>query len=210
MQSLHAESCKTILRSGVIFGSMLFIAAPLTVAARAQQPIHIPQQLITYEENPRVSLPLIICWHGGKKNLYIQTEASDAGVAAQMGVNYVPQLANAIDAPGGAVDDIYVVTNSVQQDQYNILPSEPLPVGPKNADPNYTPLWRISQVTWNAGVKQVTITSEAQALKAQADGLVTIVKTRIVVNCPVIYTDAGGLLPKAVISLNDKDGGGKK
>jgi hypothetical protein len=30
-------------------------------------------------------------------------------------------------------------------------------------------------------------------------------KTRAVVNCPVIYTDAGGLLPKAVIRL--KNGG---
>ena len=45
-------------------------------------------------------------------------------------VNDVPRLANAIDAPIGAVDDIYVFTNSTRPDQYNILPSEPKPVGP--------------------------------------------------------------------------------
>lgn len=31
-----------------------------------------------------------------------------------------------------------------------------------------------------------------------ATGLVTVEKTRIVLNCPVIYTSVGGLLPKAV------------
>jgi hypothetical protein len=41
--------------------------------------------------------------------------------------------------------------------------------------------------------------SEEEVLSAQSQGLVTIVKTNIVVNCPVIYTPAGGLLPTAKI-----------
>ena len=173
--------------------------------AKAQQRVTIPQGSISYEDDPKVVLPLVICWHDGKKDLYIQTEASDPTIAAAQEVNYVPRLSNAIDAPNGAVDDIYVFTNSTQTDQYNILPSEPKPVGPNNRDPDYTPIWQVSKVTWKDGVHQRTIKSETEVLDAEAKGFVIIEKTRAVVNCPVIYTDAGGLLPKAVIRL--KNGG---
>jgi hypothetical protein len=167
------------------------------------QQVKIPQGLISYEDNPRVGLPLVICWHDGKKDLYIQTDASDPAIAAAQKVNYVPQLANAIDAPNGAVDDIYVFTNSTETDQYNILPSEPKPVGPNNRDTSYSPLWQVSMVTWKDGIRQTTLKSESAVLDAEAKGLVVLEKTRIVLNCPVLYTDAGGLLPKAVVRLKD-------
>ena len=173
--------------------------------AMAQQ-VKIPQGSISYEENPKVVLPLVICWHDGKKDLYIQTDASDPAIAAAQNVNYVPQLANAIDAPNGAVDDIYVFTNSTEKDQYNILPSEPKPVGPNNRDTSYSPLWQVSQVTWKDGVGQRTLKSENEVKDAESKGFVLVDKTRIVLNCPVVYTDAGGLLPKAVIRLKDGDG----
>ena len=185
----------------VIVGAML--STP--VIAIAQQ-VTIPQGSISYEENPKVVLPLVICWHDGKKDLYIQTDASDPAIAAAQKVNYVPQLANAIDAPNGAVDDIYVVTNSTEKDQYNILPSEPKPVGPNNRDTSYSPLWQVSMVTWKDGVSQKTLKSENEVKDAENKGLVLVDKTRIVLNCPVVYTDAGGLLPKAVIRLKDGDG----
>ena len=41
--------------------------------------------------------------------------------------------------------------------------------------------------------------SEEDVLNAKAGGLVSVVKTSIVVNCPVIYTPYGGLLPTAKI-----------
>ena len=179
------------------------LAAPLL--ARAQQQVNIPQGVISYEEKPKVTLPLVICWHDGKKDLYIQTEASDPAIAQAQHVNYVPQLANAIDAPNGAVDDIYVFTNSTRSDQYNILPSEPKPVGPNNRDTSYSPLWQVSKVTWKDDVKQTTLTSEAAVRDAEAKGWVIVEKTRAVLNCPVIYTSAGGLLPKAVVRLKDSD-----
>jgi hypothetical protein len=122
-------STKSIALSATI-GAML--STP--VVATAQQ-VKIPQGSISYEENPKVVLPLVICWHDGKKDLYIQTDASDPAIAAAQNVNYVPQLANGIDAPNGAVDDIYVFTNSTEKDQYNILPSEPKPVGPNHRFP---------------------------------------------------------------------------
>ena len=183
--------------------SAILVASPFV---NAQQPVKIPQASISYEETPKVTLPLVICWFDGTKNLYIQTEASDPTVARQQGVNYVPQLSNAIDAPNGAVDDIYVFTNSKKPDQYNVLPSEPKPVGPLNNDQSYTPLWRVSNVTWTRGARQTTLKSEKEVLDAEKAGLVTLEKTRIVLNCPVIYTDFGGLLPKAIVRLHDGDG----
>jgi hypothetical protein len=46
--------------------------------------------------------------------------------------------------------------------------------------------------------------SEEEVLSARDQGLVTVVKTNIVVNCPVIYTPYGGLFPNAKIIGGDK------
>jgi hypothetical protein len=145
-------------------------------------------------QNPSVILPLVQCWYKGKVAYYIQTEASDQTLAQQQGVNYVPLLSNAITA--GAVDDIYHVTNF---NQGNVIPSAPIPAGPGNADPNYSPIWQLSLVTWNSGTTPHILKSEEEVLSARDQGLVTIVKTNIVINCPVIYTPFGGLLPTARI-----------
>jgi hypothetical protein len=141
-----------------------------------------------------VMLPIVLCWYAGRMVYYIQTEASDPNVAAAQGVNYVPRLANAIAA--GAVDDIYVVTNFKQ---VNVIPSAPIPAGPSNADPNYTPLWQVSTVTWNTGTTPHTFHSESEVLSAASSGLVTLFKTTIVVNCPVMYSPQGGLMPTATV-----------
>ena len=161
------------------------MAASLTAAtARADSLLLSPPKAVI--------LPLIVGWFDGKPAPYISTEASDPGVAASFGANYVPRLANAANT--AAVDDIYTITNFTQT---NVIPSAPMPAGPDNQDPNYTPLWQVSMVTWNAGTTPTLLTSEAAILAAQTSGLVTIVKSNIVVNCSVVYTSAGGLFPHA-------------
>jgi len=147
------------------------------------------------EKVATVQLPLVAAWYNGSMGYYIQVEASDQQVAEQQGVNFVPQLADAANT--GAVDDIYVITNFKQA---NVIPSAPIPAGPGNKNPNYSPLWQVSTVTWNSGKTPHTLHSEKEVLDANAAGLVTIVKTNIVVNCPVIFTPQGGLLPTAKIS----------
>lgn len=151
-------------------------------------------------QNPSVILPLVHCWYKGKVAYYIQTDASDQSYASQQGVNLVPRLSNAI--AGGAVDDIYKVTNF---NQGNVIPSAPIPAGPGNTDPDYTPLWQVSLVTWRSGTTPYTLKSEEEVLNAQSQGLVDIVKTNIVVNCPVIFTPYGGRLPTAKIIADYKD-----
>ena len=190
--AIRSSRCRMIggnLVTGLI-GLMVLLPA-ISVSAYAQTQTG-PQG--PGAQGPSVVLPLVQCWYKGKVAYYIQTEASDPTLAQQQEVNYVPEISNAISA--GAVDDIYHVTNFTQG---NVIPSAPMPAGPGNTDPNYSPLWQLSTVTWNSGFTPHLLTSEEEILDAQSRGLVTVVKTNIVINCPVIYTPSGGLLPIARI-----------
>lgn len=171
-------------------GSILALAMVFTMAL-VSGTLHA--QTSDNVQNPSVILPLVHCWYKGKVAYYIQTEASDPTLAQQQDVNYVSLLSNAIP---GAVDDIYHVTNFTQG---NVIASAPIPAGPDNTDPNYSPLWQVSTVTWNSGTTPHVLKSEEEVLSARDQGLVTVVKTNIVVNCPVIYTPYGGLFPNAKI-----------
>lgn len=194
-----------LLRRSSFRANSLFRSLPIAVVIFALTLVALPSQAQTSssekeakESAPRVSLPLSICWYNGRKVYYISTEASDAGVAKALGGSYVPALANTINAPGGAVDDIYVVTNFTQG---NIIPSVPMPFGSKNANTAYTPLWQISTVTWNAGITPLLLTSEAQVREAVANSLVTVSKTNIIVNCPIVALQGGGRLPGVKLML---------
>lgn len=154
-----------------------------------------------------VTFPTVTGWFNGRPVRYIQTEASDAGVAAGQGVNFVPGLANlttvtnTVFPAGKAVDDIYVFTNGVAAGkQANVIPSAPIPAGASNTSPDYTPIWRVSTVTWTVPANARTLTSEAAIFAAQAAGQVTITQTGIIVNCPVIFSPQGGLLPNVTES----------
>jgi hypothetical protein len=178
---------KRMLVAIMLSAAMLMIS---TVAAIAGDSEH--KKIVA-----TVELPLVQCWYNGQVAYYIQTDASDQQVAQDQGVNFVPRLVDTITA--GAVDDIFVVTNFTQG---NVIPSAPIPAGPDNMDSEYTPLWQVSTVTWNQGTTPHLLRSEQEVLDAEAGGDVTIMQTNIVVNCPVIYTPEGGLLPTAKININ--------
>jgi hypothetical protein len=84
-------------------------------------------------------------------------------------------------APGNAVVPLYTVTNPVGTQQHNITKDTLAPGQTK-----YPPLWGIVKVTFKAGVAPRLLTSYAQIAKANAAGQVTVTKTSLVVNCPVV------------------------
>jgi hypothetical protein len=84
-------------------------------------------------------------------------------------------------APGNVVAPLFTVTNPVGAQQHNITGDNIAPGQTK-----YPPLWGLIKVTFKAGVKPRLITSYAQIKKAQAAGQVTITKTPLVVNCPIV------------------------
>jgi hypothetical protein len=147
-----------------------------------------------------VELPLIPGWFKGKGIFYLQTEASDPGLAQSQQATYVARLGNAASAVPSAVDDIYHVTNFAQA---NVVPSAPLPEGPTNANPDYSPLWQVSLVTWTDASHAHVLTSEEDVLAAVAAGQATLARTNIVVNCSIIYSPQGGLFPQARIIEHD-------
>ena len=151
-----------------------------------------------------IELPLISGWFQGKVVHYVTTDVSDANAAKEMGANYVPRLANAIPAQprqpgqGSAIERIYSFGNFKQG---GVLPSLPEPAGAGNTDRNYSPLWQVQKVNWVAGHVPRVLKSEEEILEAADRGEVTITQTNIVVNCPVIFSPQGGLLPGAKVNL---------
>jgi hypothetical protein len=84
-------------------------------------------------------------------------------------------------APGNAVVPLYTVTNPVGAQQHNITKDTLAPGQTK-----YPPLWGIVKVTFKAGVAPRLLTSYAKIAEAKAAGQVTVAKTSLVVNCPVV------------------------
>jgi hypothetical protein len=80
-------------------------------------------------------------------------------------------------ARGNDVEPIWAVTNGTSE-QHNVIDVVP-------GQPDYTPLWRVTKVTWKDGVAPRPLTSSAAVRRAAAAGDVTLTPTAMVVNCPV-------------------------
>jgi hypothetical protein len=158
--------------------------------------------------SPEVILPLQVGFFNGATALYITPEvgvdpaappaiiAAAKQVATGFNSNFISQ--NFAVLPGSpAVDDIFVFTNFTQG---NVLASAPHPAGPNNTDTNYSPLWQVSLVTWNPGRQGRVLTSQNDITNAATAGDVTVAKTPIIVECSVMFTPGGGLLPGARIT----------
>ena len=102
-----------------------------------------------------------------------------AGFSAGKVIHYY-DLGPVKAASGNAVTPLYAPTNGVPG-QHNITLETVLP-----GQTDYPPLWGIIMVTWKAGAHKTLLTSAAQVKKAQAAGELTVKKTSLVVNCPVV------------------------
>jgi hypothetical protein len=151
----------------------------------------------SYPHYAGVALPLTTGWFAGEPALYTTLDASDPGIAKALHANYSSAMGNAANT--AAVDDIYLITNFKQG---NILASHPRPAGFRNRDPNYTPFWQASLITWNSGTTPYVLTSEAAVLDVVNKGFATRNKTNILINCTVIYTPSGGQIPKSQLLLS--------
>lgn len=135
-------------------------------------------------------LPLQRAWFEGRRVEYVTTDVSDAAMAAAMGVNHTPRLADAVGAPSrfGVLERVYKFAAG---EQINVFPSAPTPAGPGNRDTAYSPLWRIVMVHWQRPANRRELRSEEQVLAAEQAGEVSLTVTDIVVNCPVVRDGAG-------------------
>jgi hypothetical protein len=83
-------------------------------------------------------------------------------------------------APGNDVVPLYAPTNGVRG-QHNVAAD-----AIKAGQTDYPPLWGIVKVTWKPGADKTLLRSKADILKAQAAGSLTVTRTTLVVNCPIV------------------------
>ncbi len=123
----------------------------------------------------------------GRTIYYIVTDATPSGPASMMGVTTVPTLAKTLNST--AVVDQYQFTNGIKG-------SGPLGFQPDIAsatlgDDTYSPLCRISIVTWNESAKASVLETidDINAKKSTGDVTVELAKpmdSDYIVNCPFI------------------------
>lgn len=169
---------------GLLSASMGFPA--VSTLAQMQTPSQMPGAM------ERNLTPPVEGLYKGKKVLFIHTEASDPQVAAMltqmMGpkVLVVPSLAK---IPQDLLGDVYVFTNGVkgsgpfgfQVDVFDAVPG----------DARYTPLRRVNLVTWKDGARPGVLDSVEQILAAARKGELTVRRSGVVVNMPMIVWPGG-------------------
>lgn len=147
-----------------------------------------------HAEPAEVALPLHKAWFEGQVVHYVTTDISDAAMAREAGVNYVPRLADALPAQAGQRSLVARVYKFVGGEQDTVFPTIPRPLGPGNADASYSPLWQLVEVRWSLGTPPRLLTSEEAVLDAEERGQLRLTLTRIVINCPVVRSASGGAL----------------
>jgi len=129
-----------------------------------------------------VTLKLHPGFFGGGDAWYIRTDASDLEFANEQELVYVPLLANALNVEGSFAN-LYQFAAGADS-QRTVLSTVP-------TQDDFTPAFRINNVAF-AG--EATLLDSVEAiLAAEAAGTVTIEKTDIVVNYPLVLWPDGGL-----------------
>ena len=141
-------------------------------------------------QQDRVSVPLLHAWYDGKEVLYITTDVSDQAIAKAKQVNYAPRLRDAVPhypkppQVKTVLERVYAFPNKEQT--WSVFASAPEPLGSESQNTHYSPLWLMYTVVWKDPSKAQELTSQDAILIAEDEGLVTVERTDIVLNCPII------------------------
>lgn len=133
------------------------------------------------------NFPIVTGYYDGEPVDYILAEISDADVTKLMTEKtgfplvFLPSLA---DTPDSLLANLYLFMNGVSGPnpfgfQPNVIDSIP-------GDPGYSPLWIHTFVEWNDGGTPRELKSQEEILAAEEAGEVTLEKSDLVINCPVI------------------------
>jgi hypothetical protein len=143
-------------------------------------------------------MPVSLGWYNGERVYYITTDITDPPMARGAGVNLALRMRDAIPSypkPPEQKDVLERVYKFPNGEQDAVFASIPNPVGPLSSDAHYSPLWILYTVRGVAGRNSDLLSSEEAILAAQDAGNVTVTRTAIVINCPIVGTEHGGLLP---------------
>jgi hypothetical protein len=148
-------------------------------------------------------MPVSWGWYNGERVYYVTTDITDPPMARGAGVNLAVRMRDAIPEypkPPEQKDVLERVYKFPNGEQDAVFASIPNPIGPTSSDAQYSPLWLLYAVRIVAGRTSGPLTSEEAILAAENGGAVTITRTAIVINCPIVGTEHCGVLPGMKLS----------
>jgi plastocyanin len=129
---------------------------------------------------PMTTLSLLTGYYDNHAVLFLATDSSDKNDAMSHHINYSASLAKSLSS----ADQIYLVTNGTYAGRGPVFDSEP-------GESGYTPLWQEVKVTWKDPSKAVALGQDNQIADLAKKGMLTLTKTGIVLNCPIIAPLSG-------------------
>ncbi len=113
-------------------------------------------------------------YYDGHKDTYLSTDISSKAEAKAMHINYSASIGKVKGLP-----EIYLVQGRSAAGQLAVFGSQP-------GEPDYSPLWAETILTWRAASKPVLITSDNQVNKLEKTSGLTERPGKVVLNCPII------------------------
>lgn len=129
----------------------------------------------------KISRPAFHGYYDGHKDTYLNTDVSDKAEAAAMHINYAPALKA---VPLASAPEIYLVQGRAAAGQLAVFGSEP-------GEPNYSPIWRETILTWKSSATPELITSDTQIDRLEQKGVLSERSTSIRLNCPIVKVGKG-------------------
>jgi hypothetical protein len=194
-------------QSQEIFGQQLTTTANTTTlisTSNQSSAENIGSVLKLSQSNIPIDIPMMKGYQNGQEIYFIATDASDnqtaASITNQTGfkVNVSPILSK---TPESALNQAYGFTNGIPGAgpfgfQLPVVAAKP-------GDQGFSLLWKLNLVEWNQNATPKELKSSKEIMNAQQNGSLTIEKTDVVVNHPVVKWDGGSLKIKEDKSVND-------
>ena len=156
-------SARIVLAAGVAFAT---ITATVTAyAASGPMKMGPPQS---------IAQPSFQGYYDGHKDTYLSTDNFSKAEAKAMHINYSASIGKVKGLP-----EIYLVQGRAAAGQLAVFGSQP-------GEPDYSPLWTETILTWKASATPVLITSDNQINKLEKTSGLTERPGNVVLNCPII------------------------
>ena len=123
-----------------------------------------------------VSQPVTYGYYDGHVDTMLSTDVSNKAQASSNHINYSAALLN---SPAGKNPSLYMISGPAAPNQPMVFNTEP-------GEDDYSPLWQEVTVKWKAGVKPVLLVKDDQINSLASKGQLTVTKTGIVLNCPIV------------------------
>jgi hypothetical protein len=121
-----------------------------------------------------IKQPAFKGYYDGHFVTYLSTDISSKAEAKMMHINFSASIGKVKGLP-----EIYLVQGRSATGQLAVFGSEP-------GEPDYSPLWDETILTWKAGSKPVLIKSDNQVNKLEKTSGLTERPGHVVLNCPIV------------------------